>query len=67
MLPIQFTYVSEEYNKQKVRVTIIGQHKHYFTGETFLRIREEGEYGWIDESYYGEDTIREWLKARVEE
>lgn len=67
MIPWYFVYVSEEYNKQKVYVTILSKFKHHFTGETMYRIHEEGEFGWVDEGFYGEETILEWLKLKVEE
>lgn len=67
MLPIQFEYVSESFDKQKYHVTIIGQYKHYYTGKTLYRIRREGKYGWFGEEFCDEETIRRWLDARVKE
>ena len=66
MLPIKFTYMSSEY-EQKVHVTIIGQLKHHFTGLTLYRVMEEGQTGWVDNGYFLEEKIQEWLRARVEE
>ena len=63
-----FVYVSEEYGGlQKVHVTILENFKHHFTGETIYRIREEGEFGWVDEGFYCKESILEWLQTKVEE
>lgn len=64
MLPVRFVYLE---NTEKVYVSILGQFKHHFTGETIYRVRREGESGWVGEELYGEKNLINLLRLRVEE
>ena len=66
MIPWNFVYVSEDFN-QKIHVTIVYTFKQYFTGERMYQLRKDGEFGWVNEGFYSEETILEWLKHKVEE
>lgn len=65
LLPVRFTYL--EAHGEKVYVSILGQFKHHFTGETVYKIRKEGERGWVSESWIEEKYIPGMLNRRVEE
>lgn len=68
MLPIRFTYVWDHHGeKQKVYLSILGQCIHHFTGEKMLYVREEGEDGWVVESWYSRTAVLKKLENKVEE
>ena len=46
------------------RVTVLGSFKHFFTGETYYKIRTEDQRGWFDERYIKEDEL-ELLKEKA--
>ena len=71
MLPIQFEYVHamnfDGEIKDKRYVTIIGQLKQYYTNKTMYKVRVQMQTGMVFEEFVNEDTIQEWLRARVKE
>ena len=67
MVPLCFEYRSEEYPGQVIFVTILGQFKHHFTGETIYRVREEFERGPAYEAYYTEARMQIALANRIQE
>lgn len=64
MIPIQFEYT---FGWERICVTILDQHKHHYTGNTVVYIREEGESGWIHDHYVTEERVHQLLQMRVEE
>ena len=66
MVPWKFVYYSSEY-EQKVHITILEKINHHYTGETIYRVREQSDSGWIDEGFYSEATVNEWLENKLEE
>lgn len=68
MIPLKFEYIERctdiEY---KQFVTILGEHKHHYTGEKFIRIREEYDRGGIQEYMVSEETMKQMLSKRVED
>ena len=66
MTPIRFEYY-DEFIKQKVYLSILGQFRHHYTGETIYRVRVEYQDGWVMEPLYSETDILKCLKHRVEE
>ena len=68
MLPIRFTYIWNHHGEdQKIYLSVLSQCKHHFTGEKMLYVREEGEDGWVDESWYSRTEVLKKLETRVEE
>lgn len=68
MLPIRFTYIYDHHGEsQKIYLSILKQTNHHFTGEKMLYVREEGEDGWIDESWYSRQALMKKLETRVED
>lgn len=66
MTPIRFVYFDEQLG-EKAYVSIFGQFKHYFTGETMYHTRIEEANGWVMEPIISETEMKEILKHRVEE
>ena len=66
MLPVRFEYVRDDFGN-KVYLSILGQVEHHYTGETYYRVREEGEEGWIREGFRNQLYVNFCLKHRVEE
>ena len=72
MLPIQFEYVLPNNSKdtiepERVYLTIIGQFKHHYTGQTMYRVREESSRGKATESIITEYRMNSRLSMRVKE
>lgn len=68
MIPLQFEYIERcTYIEYKNFVTILGEHKHRYTGKNFFRIREEYDHGGIQEYMVSEETMKQMLSKRVEE
>lgn len=66
MLPVRFTYIDNTVHpEEKIYVSILGQLKHHFTGETIYQLRLEGERGWIAEHFYKEEYAKKMLEKRV--
>lgn len=66
MIPWKFVYYSDDY-KQKIHISVLEKINHHYTGETIYRVREQAEFGWIDEGFYSENMVCEWLKNKVGE
>lgn len=67
MLPIRFEYVDASYGiPEKKFVTILGEHRHHYTGKKFIRIREEFERGYMQEYMVTEEHMKLMLSKRVE-
>lgn len=67
MIPLRFEYVERCTDIEHKRfVTILGEYKHHYTGKKFIRIREEYEYGGIQEYVVSEETMKQMLSKIVE-
>jgi len=71
MLPIQFEYIHAMSFDGEITdrryVTIIGQLNQYYTNKTMYKVRVQMKTGLVFEEFVNEDTVQEWLRARVEE
>lgn len=66
MIPIRFEYIDEMFGiRDRKYVTILGYHKHHYTGKQFIRIREEYESGHIQEYMVTEEAMKLMLSKRV--
>ena len=65
MLPIRFEYVRNTLG-DKVYVSILGEMKQHYTGETMYRVREEFTDGYINEYWVTTATMKAMLSKRVE-
>lgn len=68
MIPLRFEYIHERFTGfgEKRFVTILGYHTHHYTGEKFIRIREESESGFVQEFMVNQDAMNKMLSKRVE-
>jgi hypothetical protein len=60
MLPIRFEYVNDI--GTKVYLSILGELKHHYTGETIYHVREEGDSGWIGEGFRSQAYVDSCLE-----
>ena len=68
MIPLKFEYIERCTDiEHKHFVTILGEHIHHYTGEQWIRIREEYDYGGIQEYMVSEEIMKQMLSKRVEE
>lgn len=65
MLPIKFEYVNDV--GSRVYLSILGELKHHYTGETIYRVREEGDSGWIVEGLRTKAHVDCLLRRSVED
>lgn len=66
MLPIRFEYIRDDFG-HKAYLSILGEIKHHYTGETLYHVREEGEEGWFVDGFMNQTYVNNCLKRRVKE